>query len=356
MLENSLGSNGILVKSSDGHSVEYVSDWEMWWGDDIDIRNESMYEINLSSLSPVSMSGLLATPGNHPITITQGWNWIGYPVNTALSTETALSSLSPEEDDILQARNGYSVYWPGYGFWGDVENLLPGNGYKYQSHSTDSQTLTYPSNREFTHDNPIQPTIVYPEAMQHQYLMDVTAVAELDGNLVDAEHFELIAVSNGQIRGRKQLRHCELNGLHVALLVVYGDASESVGFRLRDKETGKVYEGIETLGFKSETVVGALSEPFTIHFSSEQPNTNVLVGMFPNPVKTDEMVYVDMIGTCNGNDVNVIEIFNAIGDRISNSMTTAMPLSFRAPKTAGMYVVRVICNGETYHGTLIVTQ
>ena len=356
MLENSLGSNGILVKSSDGHSVEYVSDWETWWGDDIEISNESMYEINLSSLSPISMSGMLANPSNHPITITQGWNWIGYPVNTALSTETALSSLSPEEDDILQARNGYSVYWPGYGFWGDVENLLPGNGYKYQSHSTDPQTLTYPSNREFTHDNPIQPTIVYPEAMQHQYLMDVTAVAELDGNLVDAEHFELIAVSNGQIRGRKQLRNCELNGLHVALLVVYGDASESVGFRLRDIETGKVYEGIETLGFKSETVVGALREPFTIHFSTEQPNTNVLVGMFPNPVKTDEMVYVDMIGACNGNDVNVIEIFNAIGDRISNSMTTAMPLSFRAPKTAGSYVVRVICNGETYHGTLIVTQ
>lgn len=356
MLENSLGSNGILIKASDGHYVEYVPDWETWWGDDIDIRNESMYEINLSSLSPISMSGILANPSNHPITITQGWNWIGYPVNTALSTETALSSLSPAEDDILQARNGYSVYWPNYGFWGDVENLLPGNGYKYQSHNPDSQTLTYPSNREVALDNPIHPATVYPEAMQHQYLMDVTAIADLDGKLVDAEHYELQAVSNGQLRGRKQLRHCELNGLHVALLVVYGDASETVGFRLRDMETGRVYEGLETVGFKSEKVVGALSEPFTIHFSTEQPNGQLLVNMFPNPIKTGETVYLDMMDAVTGNGADIIEVFNAVGDRISISTTTAVPLSFKVPNTAGLYVVRVVRNGVAYHGTLIVTQ
>lgn len=356
MLENSLGSNGILIKASDGHYVEYVPDWETWWGDDFEISNESMYEINLSSLSPISMSGILANPSNHPITITQGWNWIGYSVNTAISTETALSSLSPAEDDILQARNGYSVYWPNYGFWGDVENLLPGNGYKYQSHNPDSQTLTYPSNREVALDNPIHPATVYPEAMQHQYLMDVTAIADLDGKLVDAEHYELQAVSNGQLRGRKQLRHCELNGLHVALLVVYGDASETVGFRLRDMETGRVYEGLETVGFKSEKVVGALSEPFTIHFSTEQPNGQLLVNMFPNPVKTGETVYLDMMDAVTGNGADIIEVFNAVGDRISISTTTAVPLSFKVPNTAGLYVVRVVRNGVAYHGTLIVTQ
>jgi hypothetical protein len=355
-LENSLGTNGLSIKSSNGFFVEYIPDWAMWWGDEIELRNESMYEINVEASGTVSMVGTLANPVAHPITIAPGWNWIGYPVNAIFPTETAFSSLSPMEEDIIQSRSGYSMYWPDYGFWGDVEYLAPGNGYKYQSNSTVNQTLTYPSSRGKALANKLQIAEIQPEAMQYQYLMDVTAVVELDGEEIGDEHFELLALSDGQVRGRKQLRHCEPNGRYVALLVVYGNANETVEFRLHDTESGRVYESVEIVGFKSEKVLGSLRNPFPIHFGSDQTASHVLESMFPNPVKAGETVRLNIMDAIIEAGVENIEVFNALGDRISVNCSKSTPLSFKAPTSTGVYVVRVVSYGETYHGTLIVTQ
>ena len=356
LLESGLGTNGLNIKSSNGNSVEYIPDWEMWWGDEIEVRNESMYEINVAQTGTVTVAGTQAIPGVHPVTLAPGWNWIGYPVNASLPTETALASLSPAEEDVIQSRSGYSMYWPDFGFWGDVEYMTPGSGYKYMSNNAQPQTLTYPSSTGRALAYKLKTVETRPEAMQHQYLMDIVAVAELEGEELEASHYELIALSDGQPRGRASLRYCEPNGRHVAMLLVYGDASETLEFRLLDTESGKVYEGAERMDFKAEKVVGGLRKPFTMHFGSEQEDAFALKGMFPNPAKAGETVYLNMVDTSVEEGASGIELFNALGERIPVNYSKGSPLSFKAPKAAGVYVVRLTSNGETYHGTLIVTQ
>ena len=356
LLESGLGTNGLNIKSSNGNSVEYTPDWELWWGDEIEVRNESMYEINVAQTGAVTVAGTQAIPGVHPVTLAPGWNWIGYPVNASLPTETALASLSPAEEDVIQSRSGYSMYWPDFGFWGDVEYMTPGSGYKYMSNNAQPQTLIYPSSTGRALAYRPKTVETRPEAMRHQYLMDIVAVAELEGEELEAGHYELIALSDGQPRGRASLRYCEPNGRHVAMLVVYGDASETLEFRLLDTESGKVYEGAERMDFKAEKVVGGLRKPFMMHFGSEQEDALALEGMFPNPAKAGETVYLNMLDTSVEEGASGIELYNALGERIPVSYTKGSPLSFRAPKAAGVYVVRLTSNGETYHGTLIVTQ
>ncbi len=356
LLENGLGTNGRNIKSDNGNSVEYIPDWEMWWGDEIEVRNESMYEINVAQAGTVTVAGTQAIPGAHPITLAPGWNWIGYPVNASLPTETALASLSPTEEDVIQSRNGYSMYWPDFGFWGDVEYMTPGSGYKYMSNNAQPQTLTYPSSRGKALAYKPKTVETRPEAMQHQYLMDIVAVAELEGEELNAGHYELIALSDGQVRGRASLRYCEPNGRHVAMLLVYGDASETLEFRLLDTESGRLYEAAERMDFKADKVVGGLRKPFTMHFGSEQEDAFALESMFPNPAKTGETVYVNMVDTSIEASVSDIELFNTLGERIPVGHMKGSPLSFQAPKAAGVYMVRLTSHGEVYHGTLIVTQ
>ena len=356
LLENGLGTNGLNIKSGNGNSVEYIPDWEMWWGDEIEVRNESMYEINVAQAGTVTVAGTQAIPGAHPITLAPGWNWIGYPVNASLPTETALASLSPTEEDVIQSRNGYSMYWPDFGFWGDVEYMTPGSGYKNMSNNVQPQTLTYPSSRGKALAYKPKTVETRPEAMQHQYLMDIVAVAELEGEELKTGHYELIALSDGQPRGRASLRYCEPNGRHVAMLVVYGDASETLEFRLLDTESGRVYEGLERMDFKAEKVIGGLRKPFTMHFGIEQEDAFALEGMFPNPAKAGETVYVNMVDTSVEEGTSGIELYNALGEHIPVSCTMGSPLSFKAPQAAGVYMVRLTSRGEVYHGTLIVTQ
>lgn len=356
LLENGLGTNGLNIKSGNGHSVEYIPDWEMWWGDEIEVRNESMYEINVAQAGTVTVAGTQAIPGAHPITLAPGWNWIGYPVNASLPTETALASLSPTEEDVIQSRNGYSMYWPDFGFWGDVEYMTPGCGYKYMSNNAQPQTLTYPSSRGKALAYKPKTVETRPEAMQHQYLMDIVAVAELEGEELKTGHYELIALSDGQPRGRASLRYCEPNGRHVAMLVVYGDASETLEFRLLDTESGRVYEGLERMDFKAEKVIGGLRKPFTMHFGKEQEDAFALEGMFPNPAKAGETVYVNMVDISVEEGTSGIELYNALGEHIPVTCTMGSPLSFKAPQAAGVYMVRLTSRGEVYHGTLIVTQ
>lgn len=356
LLENGLGTNGLNIKSGNGNSVEYIPDWEMWWGDEIEVRNESMYEINVAQAGTVTVAGTQAIPGAHPITLAPGWNWIGYPVNASLPTETALASLSPSEEDVIQSRNGYSMYWPDFGFWGDVEYMTPGSGYKYMSNNAQPQTLTYPSSRGKALAYKPKTVETRPEAMQHQYLMDIVAVAELEGEELKTGHYELIALSDGQPRGRASLMYCEPNGRHVAMLVVYGDASETLEFRLLDTESGRVYEGLERMDFKAEKVVGGLRKPFTMHFGKEQEDAFALEGMFPNPAKAGETVYVNMVDTSVEEGTSGIELYNALGEHIPVTCTMGSPLSFKAPQAAGVYMVRLTSRGEVYHGTLIVTH
>ena len=68
-----------------------------------------------------------------PITLNQGWNWIGYTCSEPMSVNEALSSFTPSNGDIILSRsNGNATY--SNGRWrGALQTLIPGEGYMYQS-------------------------------------------------------------------------------------------------------------------------------------------------------------------------------------------------------------------------------
>ena len=144
MVEAALGENGVAIKSSD-ISTEYDSEWG-WFGDldDVGITNEQMYKILVSAPCTVTVEGIPANPANHPITIVQGWNWIGFPSPVAMSLEDAFASFA-QEGDRIKSSGAQIEYDPEWGWYGDFETLEPGHGYMYYSASSTPRTLVFPS-------------------------------------------------------------------------------------------------------------------------------------------------------------------------------------------------------------------
>ena len=343
MVENSMGSDGFLIRSRSGLSVEYDPDWG-WWGDDnLVITNEEMYEIKMNNAKTATVSGVIANPASHPITISSGWNWIGYPKNTQLPVDVAFSSLASEEEDIILTRNGgFSVYVTDYGFWGDVEYLIPGNGYKYKFYGTQAQTFTYPSNsRTSSNSQPNDEFVVNPEASSYQYLMNVIASVELNDSEVSSDGYEICALQDGEIRGRARVRYCEPLGHYIALLTIFSNESDQIEFQLKDTENRMVYLGKETIQFESELVLGNMNNPYPIHFGEVKSDDVQFATLFPNPTAKGRMVCADMTDFSSSNDVCLIEVFNSVGERVILDSSKSIPVKFTAPDEVGVYIVRL---------------
>jgi hypothetical protein len=147
-LEAALGENGLQIKNSN-ISTEYDSEWG-WFGDldEVGFTNEEMIMIKATNACTFELQGLPAHPASHPITIYPGWNWIGYPCAEEMTLNQAFSNFTPEEGDQIKNSEGSSEYDAEWGWFGDVETLVPGHGFMYYSSSAATKTLVFQVGRK----------------------------------------------------------------------------------------------------------------------------------------------------------------------------------------------------------------
>ncbi len=107
MLENSIGIAGVRIQGRDGITDQFeYQGTNYWYGSLNAIANEQMYKIRTNADCNAVIVGDLASPSNHPITISNGWNWIGYPCGQSQSLDEVMSGFTPEANDVIKGRNG----------------------------------------------------------------------------------------------------------------------------------------------------------------------------------------------------------------------------------------------------------
>ncbi|MCR5013162.1 MAG: hypothetical protein K6A28_00125, partial [Bacteroidales bacterium] len=113
-----------------------------WSGGLTNLNNESMYLIS-SNGGEITLTGSLADPTAHPITLTNGWSWIGFLSDTPMSIDEAMSSITPSVNDMVKSQDGFTTF-DGSKWTGGLTTLVPGQGYLYL-HNGEPIILTYPS-------------------------------------------------------------------------------------------------------------------------------------------------------------------------------------------------------------------
>ena len=140
MLETALGENASQISSAD-----FITEYdEEWFGDldEIGITNDQTYMILAAQDCTVELEGDLSDPASIEITLNPGWNWIGFPINYEMAIEEALADLEAEEGDML-ANSELFTEFDGEEWYGDIETLLPGQGFMYFNNSDEVKTFFF---------------------------------------------------------------------------------------------------------------------------------------------------------------------------------------------------------------------
>ena len=141
-LLTALGENGLYIESNDYEYLEYL-DGE-WLGDLMEITPDKMYLIQVGTDCTISLNGAVVNPAVVEVTINPGWNWVGYPCNVEMTLGEALANFEAEDEDEIESMEDYAMYLEGEWLGFETqETLKPGQGFLYNSMSSDVKTLVF---------------------------------------------------------------------------------------------------------------------------------------------------------------------------------------------------------------------
>ena len=143
-LETASAGTTVMIKAQNGQYLTYANG--TWRGTLTAIDVTKMYKIQTSAACEITLSGTLMNPSEHSVTINSGNNWIGFPMTESMSLNAAFGTF-PVQGDMVKYKSGYATY-VGNSWRGDLQNLVPGQGYIYQSASGESRTYTFPTSRK----------------------------------------------------------------------------------------------------------------------------------------------------------------------------------------------------------------
>ena len=330
-LETALGTYGISIVAQNG-AVSYLEGYG-WDGSLESFDLSQMYEINVNEEIDLTLNGVVADPANHEITIHNGWNWIGYPVQQSMSLADALSNFTPTDGDLIKSKVTFSTFENGT-WTGGINTLEPGYGYMYKSEAATTKFFTYPSNRggavkaSLTSENNYW-TLDHSRFANN---MNVLAVVELDGAEAFDDNIEVGAFVGNECRGSVRLMRVENTGRYMAFLTIHGETGEPVSFRVLDNNGEREVE--ETIDLRINTVVGDMNKPYVLH-----ANNSELV-LFPNPVTKGEVFNLTMPSNIDLKGARV-EVYNALGNLVRTETLNGDNTKMAGMLTAGVYTVKV---------------
>ena len=121
-----------------------MRDTAPWRGSLNPFEVNQMFVIEVPGDCEISLSAMPINPTEHPITIVNGTNWIGFPLSESMSLSNAFSDFAVNGDRILAPNGGFANY-NGSNWEGGLTDLVPGKGYKYKVTTTDArQPFVFP--------------------------------------------------------------------------------------------------------------------------------------------------------------------------------------------------------------------
>ncbi|MBR3710569.1 MAG: choice-of-anchor J domain-containing protein [Bacteroidales bacterium] len=128
----------ITIKSQNNGSTIYYVSSNQWRGALESLDVAQMYEIYVSAACTITLNGAPVDPTEHPVTVHNGTNWIGFPHSESMSLNDAFD-FTPTNGDILKSKNNGSTIYTNGQWRGELTTLVPGQGYIYTSKASGSK-------------------------------------------------------------------------------------------------------------------------------------------------------------------------------------------------------------------------
>ena len=134
----------------DKTSAMIFSDGNNWMPEDARIQAATMYKVKITPVvegqqlpEQVPVTGEQLKLKETPVTLTPGWNWIGYTPLTTMTVGEALAAANPQVGDCVKSQHGIAFYSQN-GWEGSLKALESGHGYMYNSTASKEKSFVYP--------------------------------------------------------------------------------------------------------------------------------------------------------------------------------------------------------------------
>ena len=93
------------------------------------VSTQTMYKVKKASAGSFVFSGeAVSLPLT--VTFTSGWNYVPCPYQVSTALAQAFGSLALATADTLKSQMQFTTYYDGFGWFGQLAGLVPGEGYK----------------------------------------------------------------------------------------------------------------------------------------------------------------------------------------------------------------------------------
>ena len=134
----------------DKTSAMIFSNGDNWMPEDARIQAATMYKVKITPVvedqqlpEQVPVTGEQLKLKETPVTLTPGWNWIGYTPLTTMTVDMALAAANPQVGDCVKSQHGIAFYSQN-GWEGSLKALESGHGYMYNSTADSEKSFVYP--------------------------------------------------------------------------------------------------------------------------------------------------------------------------------------------------------------------
>ena len=250
-----------------------------------------MYKIQSTSPAILSVTGIPVNVASTPISLIEGWNWIGYLPQNPGDINMALASVGDLGTFIKSQASGTATNYGADGWFGGLATLEPGNGYLLQMSAPGE--LTYPEFDGLTRLAENKQAVILSET-----------ISNWDFNFRDYEHIGTITASidsredsggdivgvfvDSECRGIAERMYFPFDDRYFYIIQVYSNVAEGeeLTFKYYDKVNDEVIEYRETLTFESNMIVGDGFNTFSLTRESRDLSQPVAYGIsdaYPNP-------------------------------------------------------------------------
>lgn len=273
---------------------------------------DKMYMIKSSNVDTIRYAGSKVNTLATPITINQGWNWIGYTPQSMLSLSNALSNFNATAGDVIKSQYKFAMYDAAMGWIGSLDYLKGGEGYMYKSNNVSSTSFVYPNvssngGRMFA-DN--LPAVNVWEINREKYQHNMSVIAEIGNANFEVDNRYVVGAFVGdECRGIAE--PVIVNNSALYFITIYSDANETVSFKLINTENNVVVDFNENETFSANKLMGNNANPYPLTITDVTGlNSSIKnqLSIFPNPAKNTTTIQLT-----NGDKIESLELIDITG-------------------------------------------
>lgn len=294
MLASLQPQNGDYIKDRKGtgnSATYYVTNEFSGWFPSLELDPREGYKLKLINAGDLIYEGMPIDMSTAEILVESGWNWIGYPLSFEMPVNEFLTTLDIAVDDYLKNQLVSTIFYDGFGWWGELEMMEPGNGYVMQVanagsiHEPDQEPFKV-STLKTTTDVDIDISRYSVNVHNFEFSGSATIEVFVDGTNAGATDNILYAFNQDDICvGMNHGIVFPASNKYVYTLMMYSNIEEGdeIHFKFFDKETSQWYRYKETMNFNYDMVIANAYHPFELREAIIDNITVNDIHVYPNP-------------------------------------------------------------------------